>query len=167
MNEQCHRALELTLPKMKEKSDVSFTGKNEILFTSPECDIFYNSELRSVETCWKGLYSQGDSFREILNNIIELLVQKKSNTVLADARKMKIISEEDRNWIVEDWYPRAKKAGFRRQALIITEHTFNEQAIKKIVKNYDHDEVITQYFINYEDAVEWIKQQGNNFGAST
>ena len=130
----------------------------EQLFTTKECDIFYNSELGAVHTKWKGLFVSGEEFRKILNAMIDALTQKQSSTIIADAREMKVISETDRQWIIDDWYPRALAAGFRCQALVVTKNSFNEQAIKLIVTRYNDEDVKTRYFLTPEEAATWVKE---------
>lgn len=128
-----------------------------LLFPCKECDIFYNESLGVIQTKWKGIFVSGEQFRVILNEIINVLSAKKASTIIADARNMKVISEADRKWIIDDWYPRALAAGFRCQALVVTKDTFNEQAIKLIVMKYNEDDVKTRYFTSPEEAVEWVK----------
>ncbi len=128
-----------------------------LLFTSYECDIFYNETLGVIQTKWKGIFVSGDDFRKILDEIINALSMKQASTIIADAREMKIISEADRQWIVDDWYPRALAAGFRCQALVVTRNSFNEQAIKLIVTKYNDEDVKTRYFISLEEAEAWVK----------
>jgi hypothetical protein len=109
-----------------------------------------------VQTKWNGLYSHGEEFRLILDKIIELLAIKKVGLIIADARKMKIISPEDQHWIVQDWYPRAVKAGFNFEVLIVSKDTFNERSINKIVHQYDDKKVRTIYFYSFSQATHWL-----------
>lgn len=131
--------------------------KLRIHFTSIYCDVFYNSELNCVETQWHGQYCFGNDLKRILRQIIQQLVKYETGTVLADARKMRIIKPEDRKWIQDEWYPSALEAGFNRQALIIEKDSFNEHSIKQILTVYDYEKVKTCIFRDYEPAVEWIK----------
>jgi len=128
------------------------------LFSSNECDIFYNETLDVIQTRWKGIFVSGEEFRKILDEMINALSLKKTSTIIADAREMKIISEADRQWIIDDWYPRALAAGFRCQALVVTKNSFNEQAIKLIVVKYNNEDVKTKYFQSPEDAYTWVKE---------
>ena len=128
------------------------------LFSSNECDIFYNETLDVIQTRWKGIFVSGEEFRKILDEMINALSLKKASTIIADAREMKIISEADRQWIIDDWYPRALAAGFRCQALVVTKNSFNEQAIKLIVVKYNNEDVKTKYFQSPEDAYTWVKE---------
>ena len=130
----------------------------EAVFTSAECDIFYNEELGAIHTRWKGIFVSGEELRKILNEIINALARNKASVIIADAREMKIISEADRQWIVDDWYPRALAAGFRCQALVLTKNSFNEQSIKLIVTKYNKEDIKTRYFLTPEEAEAWVKE---------
>jgi hypothetical protein len=123
------------------------------------CDIFFNTRLQSVHTCWKGYLSEGEEFRTILDDIITALQINNTDTIIADARLLKIITFEDQKWIVDSWYPRALQAGFKMEALIISPESYSEQSIKKIVKNYDDTIVTTIYFSSYEEVEEWFSNE--------
>ena len=135
--------------------------KLTLLFHTEECDAFYNETLNAVQTKWNAIFVKGEPFRNILNQIIRAFEEHHASTVIADAREMKIITEADRKWIVDDWYPRALAAGFRCQALIVSKDSFNEQAIKLIVSKYNNEVVKTRYFIAPEDAEEWVRNGAN------
>ena len=128
----------------------------ELHYESKPCNIYYNRKLDCVHTVWKGDFAGGQEFHTILNEIVNLLEKKQVGLIVADARKMKLISTADQKWIVEDWYPRALKAGFYCQALIVTENTFNEITVKQIADTYDANRVRTKYFKSYEEAEEWV-----------
>lgn len=130
----------------------------KLFFTSPECDIFFNGTLNAVQTKWKGIYVKGDEFRKFLDEIIKALEQNNASTIIADTRDMKIIAEADRQWIIDDWYPRALKAGFRCQALVVSPGSFSEQAIKLVVSKYNDEDVKTHYFISPEGAEDWVRK---------
>lgn len=134
---------------------------NEILFTSEECDIFYNEELHVVMSQWKGIFVEGEKLRKIFNELIHALERKNTTVIVADARQMKIIAFNDQQWAIEDWYPRAVKAGFRFQGLILSKDSFNEITVKKITQNYDDAIVTTQYFTSPNEALEWARYLRN------
>jgi hypothetical protein len=130
----------------------------DLYFQSIPCDIYYNSDLNIVQTHWKGFFTRGDIFRGILEKSLTLIQEKKSSALIADAREMKVITLEDQEWVCNNWYPRAIKAGFRKQALIITKDTFNEYSINNIIKNTDLSLVQTRYFTKFEVAAKWVQQ---------
>lgn len=132
--------------------------KREYFFSNYACEIYYNTELKAVETKWSGVFIQKEEFRATLDKIIELISLKKTPVVIADAREMRVISTEDQKWIVDSWYPRAVAAGFRFEALIVSQYSFNERSIKKIVNFYDETKITTSYFYTFDKAAEWIKE---------
>ena len=130
----------------------------EIIFSSAECDIFYNNNLHIVQTFWKGVYVSDEPFRNILDEIINALKLKNASIVIADARDMYVISPDDQEWILTSWYPRAVKAGFRYQGLILNKDTFSELAVKTISNQYDASTVTTQYFSSPSEALDWVRE---------
>ena len=124
------------------------------------CKIFFNEDLNAVQTCWYGLPSEGQELYEILDALIMTMQTKKTGIVIADARNMQPITREDQQWISDNWYPRALAAGFSHEALVVSPYTFNELAVKRIVRTYDERKVKTGYFKTMPSAYSWVK---NNF----
>lgn len=119
--------------------------------------IYFNTELHVVHTIWKDIFVQGEVLRIVLNDVITLLKARHTNAVLTDARKMRVIGDEDQEWIVKDWYPRAFAEGFFIEAMLVTKGSFNDHTLQQIVKQYDRKEVAIRFFTNYHDAAEWLR----------
>lgn len=132
-------------------------AKLEALFVSPECDIYYNTELHIVQSRWKGVYAEGQRLQEIFDQLILALQVKKCSMIIADAREMFVISPKDRQWTIDEWYPRAVKAGFKYQGLILSKDTFNELSVKQISAHYDENKVSTMYFTSPSVALDWVR----------
>jgi hypothetical protein len=130
----------------------------QLLYDKKACKIFYNEDLNAVQTCWYGLPSEGSELYEILDTLIEAMKEKKTGFVIADARNMQVISREDQQWISENWYPRALAAGFSHEALVVSQYTFNEVAVKRIVRTYDDRKVKTGYFKSMPSAYDWVRK---------
>ncbi len=130
----------------------------ETLFSSAECDIFYNKDLHIIQSLWKGIYIKDEGFRKILDALITALEKKQASIIIADARNMHVISNNDQEWILESWYPRAVNAGFRHQGLILSKDTYNELAVKKISNKYDEKIITTQYFSAPVEALAWVRE---------
>ncbi len=135
----------------------------ETLFSSAECDIFYNKDLHIIQSLWKGVYIKDEGFRKILDAIIASLEKKQASIIIADARNMHVISNNDQEWILNSWYPRAVNAGFRYQGLILSKDTYNELAVKKISNKYDEKKITTQYFRTPAEALEWVREIQKEF----
>ena len=130
----------------------------ETIYASRECDIFYNKDLHIVQTFWKGVYVTEEPFRKILDEIINVVELKKASIIIADARDMYVISPQNQEWIINSWYPRAVKAGFRYQGLILSKDTFSELTVKKISEKYDESTVTTHYFSSPSEALDWVRE---------
>jgi hypothetical protein len=121
------------------------------------CKIFFNEDLNAVQTCWYGLPCEGKELHDIMDAVVDAIKEKRTGIIIADARSMQVISREDQQWLGENWYPRALAAGFSHEALVVTQYTFNEVAVKRIVRNYDDRKVKTGYFKSMPSAYEWVK----------
>lgn len=130
----------------------------ELCFSSEACDIYFNAGLHVIQSRWKGKYVEGEALRLILNELIVALQKQNAAIIIADARDMLIISHADQQWIIDDWYPRAVKAGFRYQGLILSVNTFNELNVKQITNNYDTAVIETRYFQSPSEALEWVRE---------
>ena len=130
----------------------------EKVFTSEQCDIFYNKNLHIVQTFWKGVYATEAPFRKILDEIINVLKEKNASIIIAGARDMYVINPDDQKWNLESWYPRAVKAGFRYQGLILNKDSFSELTVKTISNQYDKATVTTKYFNSPSSALEWVRE---------
>lgn len=133
-------------------------AKLESFYISPECDIYYNVELNIIQSRWKGVFVEGQRLFEILDQLIFALEQKKSSVIVADAREMFVISPKDRQWIIDNWYPRAVNAGFRFQGLILSKDSYNELSVKQISSQYDAAIVTTKYFNSPSSALDWVRE---------
>ncbi|MEO8085835.1 MAG: hypothetical protein ABI763_03390 [Bacteroidota bacterium] len=129
----------------------------ELLFSHYACDVYFNPELKAIESSWKGPSAEGEELHTILDSLVEGLKIKSSSIIIADARKMQLIIPKDIEWISENWYPRALNAGWRYEALVVTDYTFNSVAVRKIVRTYDEKKLKTAYFKTLPGAYEWVK----------
>ena len=141
--------------------EFSYMANLQKIFLSDECDIYYNSELHIIQSRWKGIYVEGERLKEIFNMLILALDLKKTEIIVADARDMLAISPADQQWTIEDWYPRAVRAGFRFQGLVLSKNTYNELAVKRISNQYDDSFITTQYFETPSEALKWVRDIRN------
>lgn len=134
----------------------------QAFYLSNECDIYFNKQLSIIQSRWKGVYVEGQRFYDILDQLILALDEYGCSTIIADAREMFVISEKDRRWTIDSWYPRAVKAGFRNQGLILSKGTFSELSVKQITSNYDEQTITTKYFLSPSEALDWVREISNS-----
>lgn len=121
------------------------------------CKIYYYEELACVHLDWIG-FAKSDQFKEACNFSLELLREKKVTKMIADNTKSKVVSVEDQDWLMADWFPRAYKEGYRTSAVIVSTDVFNKVAVKNIVNKMDKGKFVVHYFENLDKAKGWIKK---------
>lgn len=100
-------------------------------------------------------YSEGDIYRTLLNQAIELLKRYGTAKLLGDTRRSEVISVEDQDWSNNDWAKRAVEAGLKYNAIVLSEDIFGRLSIESIVDNAKVVKV--KYFDNVSSAKEWLK----------
>src|SRR5437764_15168825 len=95
----------------------------KLIFNHPGCTINYNKKLKVIQVKWSQTPVENKTLQTILNWMIAGMDVYNCSTIIADTRQMNMVWKEGRKWIVENWYPRAVKAGFRQQALIVSEES--------------------------------------------
>lgn len=123
------------------------------------CKIYYHEDIPCVHLDWSGFVS-GEKFRETCDAALELLQDKRVDKVIADNSKAKLVPLEDQQWMKDEWFPKAYKAGYRTSAIVESENIFNEVSVKSIVNKMDDGKFTVQYFHNLDRAKQWLKDFG-------
>lgn len=101
-------------------------------------------------------YADGESLRESLNMVVDLLISKRSNKLISDTLQMKALTQEDQRWIDEDWRPRARAAGLRRNAVLMPKSVVAQLSLTAITKDIDYFEF--GYFSDLDEARRWLSR---------
>lgn len=102
-------------------------------------------------------YIEGDSLRLPSNKAIELMILKRSSRLITDSREMKALTQQDQRWIDEDWRPRARAAGLRRNAILVPKSAVAKLTVAALVKKFD--DVQFGYFSEEDGARKWLNQR--------
>jgi len=122
------------------------------IFNNTTCKIYYDFDLHVIQTQWRNVPLDSKTYRTVQNWLITGMDVYKCPTIIADVRQMNMIWKEDRKWTIENWYPRAVKAGFRKRAFIVSDDSYCYLAIKKIAEAFDPSKVETGFFKNLREA---------------
>ena len=122
------------------------------IFNNHTCKIYYDYELHVIQTQWRNVPLDSKTYRTVQNWLITGMEVYKCPIIIADVRQMNMIWKEDRKWTIENWYPRAVKAGFRKRAFIVSDDSYCYLAIKKIAEAFDPGKVETGFFKNFREA---------------
>lgn len=121
------------------------------------CKIYYYEEFACIHLEWHG-FASSDNFKEACDFSLELLDEKKVNKMIADNTNSKVVSVENQNWLMENWFPRAYERGYRTSAVVVSTDVFNKVAVKNITNKMDKGKFTVQYFENLDKAKVWIKK---------
>lgn len=117
--------------------------------------IKWDAPVRCVHIEWRG-FIQSDQIKLGLNKGLELLTQKGTDRWLADTRQLKVVKQEDQDWVQEDWFPRALAAGVTRMAYVIPESVLGQLAVKRVMSSVKEVNLETAYFDNLAEARLWF-----------
>jgi hypothetical protein len=126
--------------------------------------VAWDESLRSACVEWKDTYVDGEEYRTALDKVLDLLELKKSNRLLGDGRRMKVISVADQAWVEASWLPRSAQVGLRYSALLLPKSALALLSVDRIVTKYKLSdaasaEVVSAYFDDIERAKAWLRTQ--------
>ncbi len=128
-----------------------------IFYQTPQITIQWDEELKAVHNEWRG-FIFGDDYKQALNKILELMIQKKADRLFSDTRKLRILNQDDQQWAATDWIPRIRAAGLKHQAIIIPGSDLANKAVRETIdKGTIKRNNITEYFNDVEEAREWMR----------
>lgn len=102
-------------------------------------------------------YVEGETLRSPCNKAIEIMISMRSSRLITDSREMKALRQEDQRWVDDDWRPRVRVAGLRRNAILLPKSVVAKLTVTAIVKKFDA--VQFAYFSELDEARKWLNQQ--------
>ncbi|MFC5469111.1 hypothetical protein ACFPPD_10300 [Cohnella suwonensis] len=123
-------------------------------YDSPQATVSWNETVKAVVIEWKG-FALGEQYRTPLNKLLELAVQKQSNKVLYDTRKLSAISPDDQNWVAQDWYARSLEAGLKYSAAVIPIKVIAKSSLNRMVSGLEVSNP-SEEFDDIDEAIQWL-----------
>jgi len=124
-------------------------------YENPICKLGYDQEVQCIEVIWRK-YATSAQLRFIHEIILSMLVHHKAEKILGDDTDLPIVHAEDQQWIVDEWLPRARAAGFKAAATKVSMTFFGRVAIGTIQSRLGR-EVRIRNFRNIHSARSWLK----------
>lgn len=121
---------------------------------NPICSISFDNSLPGIIVIWKR-YATSTQFRFIHEYILHLLVKHVVSKVLGDDTALATIHTEDRDWIVQDWMPRAMAAGLRAAASKKPDAYHGRYVVTSVQSEVKG--VVTGAFDEITDARHWLQ----------
>ena len=98
----------------------------------------------------------GDKFREVLNIGTDALEKYGASKWLSDDRGNSALSQEDTDWSMNFWFPRAIKAGWKFWALVVPQDLLARMNLKEFVDSYYDKGLRIMVFNGPEEAMQWL-----------
>jgi hypothetical protein len=120
--------------------------------------IYYDRENDWITMDWKG-YATSREFRAGTERMLEELIRHKATRVFGNIRDMVLISQDDQNWLVEEFLPRAIELGMQHTALVTPVHYFNKVAVESVAYKMEKEKLSIQFFQSVEEAQAWLRDR--------
>lgn len=109
---------------------------------------------------WKGFAPKQD-FKDILILLVDLILEQSkihSNLrVIADSRKLKVLSPDVLEWLSTTIHPQYAQHGITKKAFIKPDDFFGNLSLEMYVKKSDKEEKIKiRVFKTLKEAKEWL-----------
>ena len=122
--------------------------------------VMWDSVTRSVILEWRN-FVFGDEYRDALDAVIKAMEENRSNKVLSDSRRMKAIPQDDQDWLLKEWVPRAYKAGLKHMAIVLPKSTLGQMTLQRLARVGPDKRLVsndgTSYFETAEEAKRWFR----------
>src|SRR5688572_11418665 len=116
--------------------------------------LWYHDDKKIVHHAFKKPLG-GDHLHNLLLSGVELLKKHEANKWLSDDRGLsEPLSEEDSAWGQNEWFPRAKEAGWQFWALVVPPEVKSRINLSEFVFNYSQQGVRVQVFTAPEEALK-------------
>lgn len=131
-------------------------------FQSKTTTISILSEINCIFCVTKG-FQPSPVYREQADKQIEAFAKFNAHGIIWDLREAEVITQEDQDWTINDWQPRAVQAGYRRGAIVIPQNIFGHLSVKRVISQVQSSDkyvdVSVQYFTDTPSAYEWMKSE--------
>ena len=91
-----------------------------------------------------------------LNEMLDLLKQKKASKILLDIREIALYSKNLETWIEQAWEPQAIAVGLKTQAFVLPENHFTRKMLINAVRKSNNTALKRAFFDSVEGAKEWL-----------
>ncbi|WP_158824962.1 ATP-binding protein [Mucilaginibacter lacusdianchii] len=142
---------------LKDSMKISPIRQSDTFYQDNSITISYNEAHQWLDVDWVG-YQNLESVQNGCMHMLNLLQKNKCRKVVNDNRNVLGTWSEAAEWVGQEWFPMAEKAGLRYVAWIFSSSAFSQLSARKSI-NVMQGNVTTQFFIDMHEAKEWIDAQ--------
>lgn len=93
--------------------------------------------------------------------VLDLIEKYQTNKILVDMSQSKVIAEENREWLKENYFPKAyqiSNAKFFKVARIVAEDIYNQMSLKQLdsMRNEGDYSEESKNFKTEDEAINWL-----------
>ena len=103
----------------------------------------------------------GEAYQQILNAGLELMVREGACKWLSEKSQHSVHSRADTEWVMNDWFPRATKAGWKYWAIVPPKNVLGQMNMERIVGGVGPN-VQCQFFDSDAAALAWLVAVGQS-----
>ena len=125
------------------------------IFDNNSMAIFYYTDKKIlVQETLK--FATSEERREALGEGLKIIERDRVTKWLTNNKSGSAIPQEDIDWGINEWFPRAIKAGLKYWAVILPEKAVGKLSGKKMVEALIARGITVKTFQTEEDAVNWL-----------
>lgn len=127
----------------------------ETIFDNEFACLFYHPHKKIVDHSYHKA-TAGTEFWELLNAGIETIHARQATKWLSDNRNSMVLSPEDSQWAMNDWFSRAVQAGWKYWAIVVPENVMTKFNLMEFIDSYVDKGLKVMLFTTPEAALEWF-----------
>lgn len=116
----------------------------------------FDPDVKFVHHCFHSTLDS-KNLRAVLNGGIDLLKKHNATKWLSDNREIGPHSEEDSQWVNDNWLPRAIAAGWKYWALVVPHDFMARINMSEFVDSFYAKGIRIMVFTNYDQAWHWLE----------
>lgn len=121
--------------------------------------VFHDTEFNGVHVIYEG-FLKPEEFKAIGKEAINTMKTQKLSKVLGDTGQIKVMSQENQEWIQNHWFPNAIQSGLKHIAMIVPNNVFGQTSVTATNEEAEKNEMVNlRYFIDKNEAIEWLSVQ--------
>jgi hypothetical protein len=119
--------------------------------------VTWDPTLQAVHTEAQG-WADPSEMAAVLEAGLQALTEHGGSRWLADGRSMKVVTQPDQDWIVQEFFPRALAAGLKRIALVIPKSGLGMTTLDQLVHRLPAANLEVAYFATVDEARSWLME---------
>lgn len=136
-------------------------------FDSDFATIEWNTTAQAVQMAYKDVSSPylmnaatlGSEIRHILNSTLDMAKEHGSTSIIGEMSNLLLLTSEDEQWSLNEWFPRLQAAGVRNLAIVPPQTLIGKLSLDVLMRQVQGMNI--QRVSSVAEAQYWLKEQRN------